>query len=237
MVALKVLRPGVAEQGTLEAIKEELRIARRITHRNVLRTHDFGEAEGMAFISMEFVRGMTLRELLDHTARLPLSVALRLSRQLLAGVEAAHRMGVVHRDLRPENLILDSSGVLRIMDFGIARAARISRAPGERTAVVGTPGYLAPEQLDGHPGDVRSDLYACGVVLYEMISGVRPFTAFDANELWYRVQNEDPVPLAQVAPEIPADIAQIVMRALERDPARRFASATEMLEALGKVEA
>jgi len=235
-VALKVLRPGVGEHGALEAIKEELRIARRITHRNVLRTHDFGEADGVAFISMEFVRGMTLRELLEHTARLPHSVALRLSRQLLAGVEAAHRMGVVHRDLKPENLILDSSGVLRIMDFGIARAARIRGTPGDRNTVVGTLGYLAPEQLDGHPGDVRSDLYACGAVLYEMFSGARPFTAVDSNELWYRMQNEDPTPLTQVAPETPPDVTRIVMHALERDPARRFGSASEMLEALGKVE-
>ena len=236
-VALKVLRPGVAAKPELDALKEELRIARRITHRNVLRTHDFGEANGVAFISMEFVRGMTLRELLEHTARLPLSVALRLARQLLSGVDAAHRMGVVHRDLKPENLILDASGVLRIMDFGIARATRIRSAPGDRNTVVGTPGYLAPEQLGGDPGDVRSDLYACGAVLYEMFSGGPPFSALDAHELWYRVQNEDPVPLAQVAPGTPPEVASAVMRCLDRDPSRRFASAADLLEALAKVEA
>jgi len=236
IVALKVLRAGVTEPEALAALKEELRIARRITHRNVLRTHDFGEADGMPFISMEFVRGMTLRELLEHTARLPTSVALRLARQLLSGVEAAHRMGVVHRDLKPENLILDSSGLLRVMDFGIARATRIRKAPGDRNVVVGTLGYLAPEQLDGTPGDVRSDLYACGAVLYEVFSGRRPFLALDPNELWYRMQNEDPTPLAQVAPDVPAEVCGIVMRSLERDPARRFASASEMLEALSKVE-
>lgn len=233
-VAVKTLRPGVADAGALDGLKEELRIARRITHRNVLRTHDFGEADGVAFISMEFVRGITLRELLSHSARLPASVALRLARQLVTGVNAAHRTGVVHRDLKPENLILDPTGLLRIMDFGIALAARARRAPSGDDSIYGTPGYLAPEQFRGEPGDVRSDLYACGAVMYELFSGRRPFQALDFNELAYRVVNESAPDLHQAAPGTPPEIVRAVMRCLERDPAARFASAAELLDALGR---
>jgi len=233
-VALKTLRPGTGGPEALDSLKEELRIARRITHRNVLRTHDFGEADGMAFISMEFVRGITLRELLDHAARPPLSVMLRLARQLLAGVDAAHRTGVVHRDLKPANVILDPTGLLRIMDFGIARAARARG--GTENGLVGTPGYLAPEQLAGEAGDVRSDLYACGTMLYEMLAARRPFAAVTYEELAYRVTNEDPPDLMAIAPATPPELARAVMRCLARDPAARWASAADLLEALAKVE-
>ncbi|HYM80054.1 MAG TPA: protein kinase [Candidatus Limnocylindria bacterium] len=234
VVALKMLRPDAAAEGGPERIKSELRIARRITHRNVLRTHDFGEADGAPFISMEYVRGVTLRELLKQTTRLPLSVALRLARQLLAGLEVAHGLGVVHRDIKPENLILDPTGQLKIMDFGIARAAHDAGATETRA---GTLGYLAPEQLAGHPSDARADLYACGVVLYEMLAGRRPYLAWDPNELAYRMMHEDPPPLAEHAPETPLLVTQLVMRCLARAPVERPESAAALLRTLETVRA
>jgi serine/threonine-protein kinase len=236
VVALKTLRETADLEAALEGLKNELRIARRITHRNVLRTHDFGEADGVAFVSMEFVRGITVRELLDHARRPPVSVALRLGRQVAAGIEAAHVLGVIHGDIKPENLIVDATGLLKIMDFGIARMVRRTR-PVEDGMVWGTPGYLAPEQLKGDPGDVRSDIYGCGAVLYELFAGRRPFLAANVYELSFRVMNEDPPDLGQAAPELSGELVTIVMRCLARDPAARFAGAGELRQALERVAA
>jgi len=232
VVALKTLRPELSEPEALEALKTELRIARRITHRNVLRTHDFGEANGVPFISMEYVRGVTLRELITQDPRLPQSVALRIVRQALAGLDAAHTMGVIHRDMKPENLILDPTGQVRVMDFGIAIPARATLADTVFDGLSGTLGYLAPEQLVGARGDARSDLYAVGVILYELLAGRRPFLASDAVELSYRQANEDPPPLRGPAPEVTPAIEAVVLRCLARDPAGRYPGAGELLAAL-----
>ena len=229
VVALKALNAAATSEQGLERLKNELRIARRITHRNVLRTHDFGDADGMPFISMEYVRGVTLRELLDQTGELPFSIALRIARQILQGLEAAHAMRVVHGDIKPENMILDGTGQVRIMDFGIAHAARDGRGPEEWS---GTPGYLAPEQLAGHPGDVRSDLYACGVVIFEMLTGRRPFPASATAELIYRVTNETPPSLREHVPQAPDALVELVARCLDRDPAARPVSAMALLAEL-----
>jgi serine/threonine-protein kinase len=237
VVALKTLRPESSDAEALEGLKSELRVARRITHRNVLRTHDFGEADGVPFISMEYVRGVTLRELLSHDPKLPHSVALRIVRQVLAGLEAAHAMGVVHRDIKPENLLLDPTGHVRIMDFGIAIVARGAAGRDADHVFTGTPGYLAPEQLQGARGDERSDLYATGVILYEVLAGRRPFTASDPAELSYRQMNEDPPPLRELAPEVPEALEAVVSRCLAREPAARFASAAELAAALGEIRA
>ena len=236
VVALKTLRREATTQEALEGLKGELRLARRITHRHVLRTHDFGEAGEIAFISMEFVRGLTLRPLLLATRRLPASVALRLARQLASGLAAAHALGVIHRDIKPENLIVDPTGQLKIMDFGIARALHAGGAAAEG-GLSGTPGYLAPEQLVGQTGDARSDIYAVGVVLYEALGGRRPFLAVDVNELAYRVANEAPPPLGEVAPEVRPEVARLVMRCLARDPAARPADAATLERELGELRA
>ena len=232
VVALKTLNPTATSEDGLERLKNELRIARRITHRNVLRTHDFGDADGVPFISMEYVRGVTLRELLEQTGKLPFSIALRIARQLLAGLEAAHAMGVVHGDIKPENLILDATGQLRIMDFGIAHAARDARG---QAGWEGTLGYLAPEQLAGTPGDTRSDLYACGVVMFEMLAGRRPFPESVPGELFYRVMNEEPPSLRDHAPQVPERLADLVARCLARDPAARPVGAAAMLVELEEI--
>src|SRR4029079_10996219 len=184
LVALKMMKRELwGDRNQLERLKVELKLARKITHPNVLRTFDFGEIDGIPYISMEYVRGVTLRYLLDQTHRLPYSAARRPVKQLGAGLGAAHAVGVMHRDIKPENLILTPTGNAKLMDFGIARPIE-RMAPGQTQAgfIVGTPQYLAPEQLQGAPVDVRADIYSTGIVLYEIFTGELPFSAPTAME-------------------------------------------------------
>src|SRR4029079_12252256 len=180
---LKVLRDdALSEDATLlDRFKQELKLARRITHRNVLRTHDFGEANGTAYISMEYLEGVTLKDLIRSKGALPLAVGLRIAKHMCYGLEAAHAEGVVHRDVKPQNmLILPETGDLKIMDFGIAHRSEVEGGglSGLTTdgTVMGTPDYMPPEQATGGVADFRSDIYSLGVVLFEMFSGQLPFT-------------------------------------------------------------
>lgn len=239
VVALKMLRgEALRDREQLERLKSEIKLARRITHPNVLRTFDFGEIEGMPFISMEYVRGMTLRYLLQQNASVPYSAALRIARQLCAGLEAAHDVGVLHRDIKPENLILEASGNAKLMDFGIARPIRRS-APGqtEPGMYVGTPAYSAPEQLAGEDVDHRADIFATGVVLCEMFCGRLPFTGSSTVELYMaQMQGEPPSPRA-LKPDIAEDLEAIILRCLQRRREDRFQSANELGRALSTLRA
>jgi serine/threonine-protein kinase len=237
VVALKMLRPDRAGEATLvERLREELRLARRITHPNVLRTFDLGMVEGVPFISMEYVPGVTLARLLAHAGRLGLSPGLRVARQLCQGLEAAHAVGVLHRDIKPPNLLVQPNGNVKLMDFGIAR--RIQRVdPGMTTDgwVVGTPLYLAPEQLRGEEPDARTDLYACGVVFYEMFTGRPPWASASNAELAVKTLQEAPPPPSRHAPDLPAPLEAIILRCLEKERARRPDSAGALLAELARV--
>ncbi|MDA8019158.1 MAG: protein kinase [Thermoanaerobaculia bacterium] len=225
LVALKMLRHDVFDEPSgLDRLKDELRLARKIAHPNVLRTFDFGEADGFPFISMEFVRGVTLKRLLEESGRLPLSAGLHMARQLCRGLAAAHSQGVLHRDIKPENVILDPTGNLKLMDFGIAQPIRGKTQSTQDTGgLVGTPFYLAPEQLQGKEPDVRADIYACGVAFYEIFTGVLPFPR-DKNlmQLLQHKLQEDPPPPSVHWPEIPKDLERIIQRSLARDRDDRF---------------
>ncbi len=207
----------------LERLKSELKLARRITHPNVLRTFDFGEYQGAPYISMEYVRGMTLRQLIAQAGRVPYSAALRIARQLCAGLRAAHEVGVLHRDIKPENLILEASGNAKLMDFGIARPIRRA-GPGQTEAgmYVGTPHYSAPEQLAGEEVDHRADIYAFGVLMCEMFSGALPYSGSSTVELYVAQMQGPPTPPSASWPEIPAELEALILRCIERDRARRF---------------
>jgi eukaryotic-like serine/threonine-protein kinase len=187
---------------------------------------------------MEYVRGVTLRYLLDSSGRLPYSAGLRLAKQLCAGLGAAHAQGVIHRDIKPENLILDNAGNAKLMDFGIARPVKRA-APGQTQAgfVVGTPQYLAPEQLEGREADQRADIYAVGVVLYEVFTGKRPFEAENPVKIILKHLNEAPAPPSTHWREIPAALERLILRCLEKDPARRFASANDLLREVESLSA
>jgi serine/threonine-protein kinase len=241
MVALKTLRTkAVASDPTLlERMKREVRQARRVTHRNVLRTHDFGEAEGVPFISMEFVEGVTLKELVKRRGALPLGVAVGFAKQMCHGLEAAHAQGVVHRDIKPQNvLVVPERGEVKIMDFGIAREAQVGGGDPALTAagsVIGTPDYMTPEQARGKAADFRSDIYSLGIVLFEILTGQLPFRGDTVTDIVVaQVQLAPPRPRS-LNPRISPDLEAVVLRCLEKEPSRRWQRVGQLLEALNGV--
>jgi len=184
------------------------------------------------------VRGVTLRYLLDQTRRLPYSAGLRLGKQLCAGLGAAHAVGVMHRDIKPENLILTPAGNAKLMDFGIARPIE-RMAPGQTQVgfIVGTPQYLAPEQLQGHEVDVRADIYSTGIVLYEIFTGELPFSAPTAMELMMKHLKDPPTAPRTHWSEIPERLERIILRCLEKDPAARYPTVAELQHDLESLSA
>ncbi|HET9225054.1 MAG TPA: serine/threonine-protein kinase, partial [Thermoanaerobaculia bacterium] len=230
LVALKMLKKELlGDPGNLERLKAEIKLARKITHPNVLRTHDFGEIDGLPYISMEYVRGVTLRYLLDQTHRLPFSAGLRLAKQLCAGLGAAHAQGVMHRDIKPENLILEPTGNAKLMDFGIARPIkRIEAGQTEAGFIVGTPLYLSPEQLEGKEVDARADIYSTGVVLYEIFTGELPFNAPSAVEIMLKHLRDPPPSPRSHWPEIPPKLEVAILRCLEKDPEARYRTVEDL---------
>ncbi|HXW93887.1 MAG TPA: serine/threonine-protein kinase [Terriglobales bacterium] len=229
-VALKFLPPSAAnDEELLQRFRNEVRMARRVSHANVCRVHDVGEAEGQTFLSMEYVDGEDLRSLLRRIGRLPPDKAVEIARQLCAGLGAAHREGVLHRDLKPANIMLDGRGHAVITDFGLAALADQIRSPEVRS---GTPAYMSPEQLAGREVTEKSDLYALGLVLYEIFTGRRAFEAETLAEI-VRVRQEGPVshPSSWVKDLDPA-VERVMMRCLEPDPAKRPASPLAVAAAL-----
>lgn len=239
VVALKLLHSNALQDTEqLERLKGEIRLARKITHPNVLRTFDFGEADGRAFITMEYVRGITLRALLKQSGKLPYSAGLRIARQLAAGLEAAHAAGVLHRDIKPENLILEANGNAKLMDFGIARPKqRHDEGLTQAGMVMGSPEYSSPEQLAGGDLDERSDLYSCGVVLSEVMCGQRPYRGKSSVEIYMaQVQNEILRP-SMFWPEIPPALEAIILRCVSAQPDQRYRGAAEFGRALEELSA
>jgi len=224
-IAIKTLRPELTTDPALvERFRSEIRLARHITHQNVVRTHDIGEIGGAYYLTMELVQGVTLRELLDTRGHLGTDAVLAIAAQLAAALGAAHAEGVIHRDIKAQNLLLDEAGVLKVMDFGIARLAEGSSGLTEAGMMIGTPAYMAPEQVMGEAIDARADLYSVGVVLYECLTGHVPFTASSMVSLVARLLNDQPAPIKDADPAV----AALVMRLLAKKPEQRAASAEEL---------
>jgi len=230
-VALKLIRPGLmSDENTLQRFKQELLLASKISHKNVLRIHDLGEVQGLKFISMAFIEGEDLSNVLHAQGRLPIERAVKIARQLLEALEVAHAEGVVHRDLKPQNILVDRAGQVYISDFGLAKSFHASVAGMTRAGeYLGTPRYMAPEQAEAKPVDHRTDLYAFGLILYEMCTGDVPFKADSAMAMMFQRVKEKPKHPKELNPELPDYLANIIMHCLETVPADRYQSATEIL--------
>ncbi|MEZ5403333.1 MAG: serine/threonine-protein kinase [Bryobacteraceae bacterium] len=229
-VALKFLpRALSSDTRTLERFRNEVRVARNVTHPNVCRVHDLGEVDGHAFLTMEFVDGEDLASLLRRIGRLPADKATELARQLCAGLAAAHEQGVLHRDLKPANLMVDGRGQLRIMDFGLAA---VSGAVQQGDIRSGTLAYMAPEQIEGREVTARSDIYALGLVLYEMFTGRRPFVAQTVAELRDKQDSSRPESMTSQVADLDPAVERVILRCLEPDPANRAASVLAVAAAL-----
>jgi len=220
-IALKLL-----PRGSVERVGREIRLARKISHRNVVRIHDLVDTPAGPAIGMELVDGVPLAALLGRE-RLPLGAALRIARQICDGLAAAHAEGVVHRDLKPANVLVDASGRLKIADFGLAELTG-----GGGGHLAGTPSYMAPEQTTGAPVDERTDVWAAGVILYEMLCGRLPFRGDDAPRLYGSIREDDPPRPRSLVPDLPEALEAIVLRALAKRPADRPLTARELDEAL-----
>ncbi len=235
-VAIKMLLPALMTDRTLtERFKQEIRLARRISHPNVVRTQDLGECEGVYYLTMEFVRGMTVRDLIDSRGQLGVSSTLAIGTQLAEALAVAHEQGIVHRDIKPQNLLLDPDGVLKVMDFGVARLAERKSTLTEVGLAVGTPAYMSPEQLLAEAVDARSDLYAVGVVLFECLTGTLPFDAQSPVSLIAKLLNEEPQPPAVLNRDIPPALSSLVMTLLAKKPDDRVPSAQELGRRLAEV--
>lgn len=230
-VAIKVVREGaIGESDALKRFKQELVLASKISHKNILRIHDMGDVGGLRFISMAFVEGQDLQHVIRDNPKMPLERLLNFSRQIAEALAAAHSEGVVHRDLKPQNLLVDKNDQIYVCDFGLAKSFEEGAIGMTRTgAFLGTPRYMSPEQVEGKPADGRADLYAFGLILYEMVIGDVPFTGESTLKVMYQRIQEKPKSPKVLRPDLPNWLVKIIMRCLERDPNDRYQNAYEIL--------
>ncbi|MGB4786797.1 MAG: serine/threonine-protein kinase, partial [Candidatus Acidiferrum sp.] len=229
LVALKLIRPEMAAHPAILArFKQELLTARQVTHRNVIRIHDLSEIDGVKFITMEYVEGFDLRKLLLDKGKLPPEQAVEIIRQVCLALEAAHSAGVIHRDLKPQNIMQDKQGRILVMDFGLARSLE-SGGMTQTGALMGTIEYMSPEQAMGKQLDARSDLFAVGLIFYELLTCKLPFKAETAVASLLKRNQERALPAAELDASIPKGLSDIVSKCLERDPNLRYQSAQEIL--------
>jgi serine/threonine protein kinase/Flp pilus assembly protein TadD len=235
-VALKLLRPEITlDKEAVERFSNELKLARKISHRNVCRMFDLGRAEGTTFITMEFVPGEDLKSFLHRAKQLSIGTAVSIAKQVCEGLAEAHRLGVVHRDLKPGNIMIDKDGDAKIMDFGIARSLS-GRGITGAGVLIGTPEYMSPEQVEGKDIDQRSDLYSLGVILYEMVTGRLPFAGDTPLSVAHKHKYEAPEDPKKLNAQVSDDLAGVILKCLAKDREKRYQSAAELGTELGREE-
>jgi serine/threonine protein kinase len=208
-VALKLIKPEISsDKDTIERFNNELRLARKVRHKNVCGMFDLGEAEGARFITMEYVHGEDLKSMIRMSTGLTVGTVLSIGKQIADGLSEAHSLGVVHRDLKPQNIMIDKGGIAKIMDFGIARSLGEKGITGP-SVLIGTPEYMSPEQAEAKEVDHRSDIYSLGIILYEMATGRVPFEGDTALSIAMKHKGEIPKNPTQFNPQIPDDLAGV----------------------------
>jgi tetratricopeptide (TPR) repeat protein/predicted Ser/Thr protein kinase len=231
-VALKVIRLDLASHpAILERFKREIQLSSNITHKNILRVYDLGEAGGVKFLTMQYVAGQDLAALMRREGRLPLPRAVDIFRQICEGLQAAHEQGVIHRDLKPQNILIDGRGHVAIADFGLAKSFEYASLT-EAGKVIGTPHYMSPEQVKGVALDQRSDIYSLGIILYEMLTGTVPFTGSSAYEVMIQRTQRTPRPASDHNPKIPTYLLKILDKCLQTAPNLRYTTTAEILQDL-----
>jgi eukaryotic-like serine/threonine-protein kinase len=240
-VAIKVLGADVAAPDALERFEQEARAASKLNHPNILTVHDVGREGGVFYFAMEWVDGRTLRDIL-RAGRLPLRRALEIAHQVAEGLAKAHVAGVVHRDLKPENVMVSADGFAKIVDFGLAKLVQgtaseaVTRVAGTSPGLVmGSAGYMSPEQASGREVDYRSDQFALGLLIYEMTTGVRPFARETTAQMMAATIDDEPEPIEQRNPDVPAHLASVVARCLAKEPAERYESTRDLARDLKQI--
>lgn len=227
-VAIKILSPLLSnDTEALERLKREVSAARRITHPNIIRIHDISEAKGLHFVSMEFFHGENLKEYIRRNAPISAMQAFQIASQICDGMDAAHHQGVIHRDLKSQNIIINSAGQIKIIDFGLAHTAQLQGMTATGL-IMGTPEYMAPEQVSGKRVDERADIYSLGIILYELFTGRVPFTGDSAIAVGFKQMKEDPPRPRDLNPQISPAVEAVILKALEKDPVMRPRSVAEL---------
>jgi eukaryotic-like serine/threonine-protein kinase len=236
VIALKVIRPELASNPEIvQRFKQELILARQVTDRNVIRIFDLGEAAGIKFITMEYVEGQSLYQILKEKGKLPVSEAINIMRQMLSGLLAAHREGVIHRDLKPGNIMRDGQGRVVVMDFGLARSLAGDGMTRTGT-MMGTMEYMSPEQAQAKELDARSDIFTSGLICYELLTGKMPYHADSVVASLLKRMQERAIPPSDWDASIPQPVSELVSKCLERDPANRWQSAEEILDRIDEIQ-
>ncbi len=231
VVALKTLY--IDDPALVETLKTETKLARRVTHRNVVRTFDYHVMQGLQFVTMEYVQGRTLRQAQRGVDQLPVAIANRIIRQVCAGLHAAHEAGIIHGDVKPDNVMIDNRGVVKVMDFGVARIAKKEKS--EQAYITGTPIYMAPEQIMGQPMDARTDLYSVGVMMFQVFVGRLPFQGETPTQIFHAHLHQDVPRPTQSNPSISSELELVIMKAMSKKPSERFQSLTQLEAVLSEM--
>jgi len=235
-IALKLIKPDIAEdKKTIERFRNELKLARKIRHKNVCQMYDLNKEEGAYFITMEYVPGEDLKSMIRMTGQLSVGASLNIVKQVCAGLAEAHKLGVVHRDLKPQNIMIDREGDAHIMDFGIARSLKGKGITGSGV-MIGTPEYMSPEQIEGKEVDQRSDIYSLGIILYEMLTAKVPFEGETPFSIGLKHKSEIPKNPKELNTQIPDDFSRVILKCLDKDVEKRFQSAGELRSELTRIE-